>query len=129
MSAWMSLSERPGDFGMRYNNNPEAQIKNLILDWLFLQPSCFVWQNDSVGIYDSVNKTFRKRNSKYCINGVSDILGIWRGKPLAIEVKSKTGVLSENQKNFLIRFKASGGIGFMARSLDDVTHNLGVTIF
>lgn len=52
--------------------------------------------------------------------GVSDILGIYKGYPLAIEIKRLKGRVSENQQAFLDKFKAEGGIAFIARSLDDV---------
>lgn len=58
------------------------------------------------------------------MKGVADILGIYQGKPLAIEVKSKKGRLSEFQKTFLIRFHAQGGIAIVARSVDDVENRL-----
>lgn len=58
--------------------------------------------------------------------GVSDILGIFEGKPLAIEVKTKTGKISPAQEMFLKRWREAGGIGFVARSVDDVIDGLGV---
>lgn len=58
--------------------------------------------------------------------GVSDILGIYKGKPLAIEVKTERGRLSQFQDEFLERWKKEGGIGFVARSVDDVIDNLGI---
>lgn len=97
----------------------ESQIQEQILDWLSFQTNCMTWRNNNVGIYDPKTKGFR-RMPKYCRRGVSDILGIWHGKPLAIEVKSKTGKLSDAQKSFLDDFKAHGGITIVARSIEDV---------
>lgn len=56
--------------------------------------------------------------------GIADILGIYKGKPLAIEVKTSKGKPSDNQINFLTRFKSEGGIAFIARSVDDVIEGL-----
>jgi hypothetical protein len=53
------------------------------------------------------------------VRGVSDILGIIGGRPLAIEVKSKTGRLTEHQREFLSFWRAAGGVGFVARSVED----------
>ncbi|HEA67979.1 MAG TPA: VRR-NUC domain-containing protein [Desulfobacterales bacterium] len=58
--------------------------------------------------------------------GISDILGIWKGRFLAIEVKTETGLVSDHQKEFLRNVNLSGGIGFVARSIDVVIDQLGV---
>jgi len=80
----------------------------------------FCWPNASIGVWDPVRKIFRKPNSKFHRNGVSDILGIYKEKPLAIECKAKNGKLSPEQKTFLSMFEAFGGIAICARSIDDV---------
>lgn len=103
---------------------PEGIIKNAILSWLSSHPDIFAFPIDSTGIYDPVKKIFRKKHSIYHIKGVSDILGIYKGRPLAIEVKSKTGRLSDEQKYFLRRFEAAGGIAIVARSVQDVENIL-----
>lgn len=56
--------------------------------------------------------------------GIADILGIYQGRPLAIEVKTAKGKLSEYQISFIQNFKSEGGIAFVARSVDDVVNNL-----
>ncbi len=62
--------------------------------------------------------------------GISDLIGIMplNGKApgvfLAIEIKTERGRLSENQENFLRSINESGGIGFVARSVQDVIDNL-----
>jgi penicillin-binding protein-related factor A (putative recombinase) len=104
---------------MAKNKSPEQHIKNEILSYL-VGHGVFCWPNDSVGIFDPIKRVYRKKNSIFAINGVSDILGIYKGKPLAIEVKSKVGRLSPQQELFLNRFVEAGGIAFMARSVDDV---------
>lgn len=107
---------------------PEGLIKNEILSWLHSN-SIFCWPVDSVGIYDPKRKVFRRRSNIYHINGVSDILGIYKGIPLAIEVKSKTGRLSPEQKIFIEKFNHHGGIAFMARSIGDVMEALSEANF
>lgn len=98
---------------------PENAIKNSICEWLGYQ-KCFFWVSDRVGIFDPTRKVFRMNRSPYRIRGVSDILGIWKGQPLAIEVKTKTGKISPEQVAFLAMFRQSGGIAIVARSIDDV---------
>jgi Holliday junction resolvase len=58
--------------------------------------------------------------------GIADIIGIWEGKFLAIEVKTENGKLSTYQEDFLSAVKANNGIGIVARSVDDVIDGLGV---
>lgn len=58
--------------------------------------------------------------------GVPDILGIFKGRLLGIEVKTATGKLSPEQERFIQNINDAGGIGFMARSVDDVIETLGL---
>lgn len=97
---------------------PEGRVKNSICSWLSYQ-RCFFFIHDSVGIYSEARGRFLVNKSPYRVKGVSDILGIWKGKFLAIEVKSETGRLSIEQKNFITRVNEEGGIAFMARSIED----------
>ena len=101
----------------------EKQIENTILDFLSHLPGCY-WKNNSVGVYDPIKKVHRKPG-KYHRNGVSDILGFDNtGKFIAIEVKTAKGRLSQNQKLFLEDVNRNGGVGFVARSVDDVRKEL-----
>lgn len=97
---------------------PESIVKNNILSWL-KSKNIFVWPNDSVGIFDPVKKVYRKKHSQYHLKGVSDILGIYKGLLLAIEVKSQKGKTSPEQEWFLAEVKARGGVSFVARSIQD----------
>jgi hypothetical protein len=58
--------------------------------------------------------------------GVSDILGCYQGRMLAIEVKTDRGRLSDDQQRFIDNVNAAGGLAFVARSIDDVIVSLGV---
>jgi penicillin-binding protein-related factor A (putative recombinase) len=58
--------------------------------------------------------------------GVSDIIGCYMGRMLAIEIKAPNGKVSEHQREFLDRVNAAGGLAFVARSVDDVIITLGV---
>lgn len=108
---------------MRKYKAPENAIKNEILAWLRSE-RCFAWPNDSVGIWDKTKQIYRRKNSIFFIRGVADILGIWKGKPLAIETKSKIGKLSIEQEIFLKTFMDHGGIAIVARNLADVVRVL-----
>jgi len=58
--------------------------------------------------------------------GVSDILGIYQGKFLAIEVKRPDQVLTDLQESFLNQIKERGGIAFVATCCEDVITALGL---
>lgn len=103
----------------------EKIVENDILRFLNMS-GIFCWKNQSVGVYDPVKRVYRRSNNKFHINGTSDILGIFKGKPLAIEVKSSVGRATEEQKAFIEQFNLNGGIAFVARSVDDVRRELSI---
>ncbi len=102
----------------------EKDIKRQIVQWFQLKTDCFIWVNVSTGIYSPKDNKFRKLNGFGMMRGVSDILGIFRRKPLAIEVKRPGGKLSVYQNEFLKSFNAKGGIGFKASSIEDCVKEL-----
>jgi hypothetical protein len=95
----------------------EAQIKRQICDWLKAM-NCFFWIQQAGKIPGRMNK------SVYLRNGISDILGLWKSRMLAIEVKKPKGVVSDEQQEFLEMVNRYGGIGFVAYSLSDVINHL-----
>jgi len=100
----------------------EKDIERAILDYLSYLPRCFAWKNHSVGIYDKKKKTYRKPKNKYAINGVSDIVGIYKGKPMYLEVKTpknRNGA-TDDQKEFLINVEKMGAICGIVASIEDV---------
>lgn len=109
----------------------EKEIEKEIFTLLY-QIGIFCWKHDSVGIWDPKKKIFRSNNNPNRMKGISDICGIIPyysdDKPLAralfIEVKSKTGTLSPEQRVFLARVLELGAIAFVARSTEDVIKNL-----
>lgn len=99
----------------------EREIETEILVWLNKQPGCFAFKINQSGYFDG--KNWRARNNG-SLKGVADILGIWQKRPLAVEVKSVVGRLSQEQKNFLDKFMKEGGISITARSVEDVVKQL-----
>ncbi len=98
---------------------PEAIIQNQIMSWLKFK-GIFAWQNKSQGTFDPVSKRFRKPGLWF-MRGTADILGcLPDGKILAIEVKTKTGTLTPEQKRFLQEIRLRGGQCLVARSVADV---------
>lgn len=101
----------------------ESVIKRHIMQYLRLK-GIFAWVNVSGGIYDPARKIFRKLNGFGMMRGTSDILGVYNGKMLAIEVKNVRGVVSEEQQYFIEQVTRHGGIAFVARSIEDVDREL-----
>ena len=97
----------------------EKQIETLILIQLNQIPDAYAWKNHTTGVYDPVRKTFRKL-SGFAIKGVSDIIGIYRGKMICLEVKSAKGRLRPEQKDFLDKMARLGAICGVVRSWHDV---------
>lgn len=108
-------------------NELEKDIEKSILQYLEFVPGCFAWKSNTVGIFDPVRKVYRKQKNKYAINGVADILGIYKGKFIALEVKSRTGKPSQEQKIFLENIERNGGIAGIVRSVDDARKVLGLS--
>jgi hypothetical protein len=58
--------------------------------------------------------------------GVSDIIGCYKGRMLAIEIKSEKGRVTADQQYFLDQVNKAGGLGFVAKSIDDVIRELNL---
>ena len=58
--------------------------------------------------------------------GVSDILGCYRGRMIAIELKAPRGTVTPDQERFIQNVNDAGGIAFVAKSLDEVIEGLGL---
>lgn len=110
--------------GALSKQKPERVIESEILNWLHYK-KIFCWKNVSGGWFDPVRKRFRKQVSRFAINGTSDVLGVLKdGRFLAIEVKAKYGKASPEQLSFIDKINSSGGIAFIAKSVDDVSERL-----
>ena len=118
----------------------EKQIENQILTYL-RNKRVFVWKNQSAGVFDQKKNIFRRSNNPHHIDGVSDILGLYEGRFLAIEVKRpsisrKTGQFiyrtqeelakkaSSGQVAFIDQINKSGGCAFLADSLEVVKEQM-----
>lgn len=73
---------------LKNQSKSETEIVGEIIQALEYQKIGFFWRQNNVGVFDQASGSYRK--NKYAVKGVSDILGIYKGKLVAIEVKSKT---------------------------------------
>lgn len=99
---------------------PEKIIEREILIWLNRLPNSYFWKNETVGVYDTSSKAYRKPANPYVIRGVSDIIGLINGSTVFIEVKTPTGRTSPAQDHFIEKINSLGGLAFVARSIKDV---------
>ena len=58
--------------------------------------------------------------------GVSDLIGCYKGRFFAIEIKLPGKDLTSDQFCFLENLRTAGGIGFKATCLEDVIEGLGL---
>lgn len=100
----------------------EKELQNEIIEFLKII-GVYCWYQNTVGVYDPTKKAFR-RQSKHSMKGVADILGIIQGRMLAVEVKTPTGSISPEQRIFLAQINSNGGIGFIARSVEQCASQL-----
>ena len=57
-------------------------------------------------------------------NGTPDCSGVWKGKPIGIEVKIGADRMSEAQKEYQKDFEAAGGIYIIARTFVQFVNDL-----
>lgn len=98
---------------------PETALRRQICAYLKLR-GAMIFVHDSVGIFDPKKKVFRTNKDPFRRRGVSDVLGIWRSRFLAVECKIKGKYATPEQKQFLKDVAEAGGIAVLAYNLDDV---------
>lgn len=101
----------------------ESQIQKTMLEWFKYQPNTFVWRQNSGAMYQE-SKTGRHGFKTASVDGISDIMGIYKGYPIAVEVKRPGGKPTEKQTDFLTNFAKAGGIAMVASSLEEMIKDL-----
>lgn len=101
----------------------ENDIQCTILDYLSYR-DIFHYRNNTSGIYVQKTGSYRPSHSK----GASDIIGCTKaGRFLAIEVKQPGKKPTPEQKEFIEKVNASGGLAFVAYSVEDVVRELNAS--
>lgn len=101
----------------------EKDIKDQMMDWLAYQKKTFVWIQNQGSYYTGEGRS-RHGFKATSVSGVSDILGVWQGYPLAIEVKRPKEKPTQLQTEFLDNFARAGGIAICAHSLEELQRSL-----
>lgn len=89
-----------------------ATLTNAIIGHVFATGG-FAWRASSTGIYDQSRARYRTAAK----TGVSDVLAIYEGCILAIEVKVGADRLRDEQVGFLKNVEHYGGRTFVAKDL------------
>ena len=103
----------------------EKQIMQAIMAWVNANGGLAIRQQSGVFVpYGSGKNGGWSYATRIGFKGLSDIIGMWKGKFFAIEVKDWKGEVSAEQQHFIEIVKRLGGIAFVARSLEDVYAHL-----
>lgn len=101
----------------------EKPIENAILNFLEFV-GFFPWKNNTIGVWDAKRKIYRKPNNKFHRQGVPDIMFVYRGRLIAIEVKAPKGTLRPEQRVFLAKLNDEGAYAFVSRSVQQTVTEL-----
>lgn len=99
----------------------EGDIQNSICEYLSIRGRCFFRVNNIPAFNRQEGGGFTMRRlPKYTPRGLPDIIVVAGGLFFALEVKSKVGRQSPEQKEFEAQVKKHGGKYFVVRSIEDV---------
>lgn len=98
----------------------EAQLVKSILNAVNYYG--FFWRNNT-GAH-KINNDNGSRFVRFGLPGSADIIGVHKGRFIAIEVKSERGRQSENQREFEKYITDNGGVYILAKSIDDALNGI-----
>lgn len=96
----------------------ETDIQRTVCEYLERRGHFFSRINN-VPIFDQKRKVMRKM-PKYSLKGFPDILVLWNGFPIFLEIKTKIGRQSVEQKDFQKRCEAQGIEYYIIREILEV---------
>ena len=108
---------------------PEPRLQAALADYAVMRGALVIRINGGA-MRTADGRWFR--SSRWCApghawtdGGVSDLVVIWRGRVLCVEVKVGHNTLSEGQGDFLEAAEAAGAVPVVAYSLDDLAAAMG----
>jgi penicillin-binding protein-related factor A (putative recombinase) len=90
-----------------------SDLTNQIIDFIYRNGG-YAWRASSTGVYDPKGHSYRTSSK----TGVSDILGLYKGHFIAVEVKIGKDKLSDVQEGFLVNIDKYGGVTFVVHDFD-----------
>lgn len=94
--------------------SPANDLTNKIINEFYLA-GAFSWRAESAGVFDKQKGIYRTAPKK----GVADILAVYKGIFIAIEVKIGKDRLSPEQDGFLKNIQHAGGYSGIASTFDE----------
>lgn len=94
----------------------ESQIQDAVRLALGRDPDVCVWRNNCGALQDARGRFIRFGVAS---PGGADLIGMFRGRFLAIEIKTATGRQTEDQVRFQKLVESRGGIYLLVRSAED----------
>ena len=79
----------------------------------------FAYRSSTTGIFDPTRGIYRTSAKK----GISDVIGVIRGRFIAVEVKIGKDRLSPEQEGFILSVNHAGGIAFVAHDFEEFLKN------
>lgn len=101
----------------------EKQIQDSIIDWLSASGIFHYRQNTGAFSKEYTRKRdgkVRRSFVRFGTPGATDIVAVYSGVYIGIEVKDKDGKMSEDQENFKYALEKSGGVYLLVRSIEEV---------
>lgn len=105
---------------MKAKPQPESVIQSHVYQYLCACKEFFGFGVANGGVYDPKIKAFRAQRGVGRRKGISDLIGCWNGQLFCIEIKTKTGRLSPDQKRFMEDVTRAGGLYAMVRSVEEI---------
>jgi hypothetical protein len=96
----------------------EIETQSAVIDYLALRKH-FFFRINNIPVYDTKRKVMR-RMPKGSMNGVPDILVLWNGFPVFLEIKSKIGKPSKDQLAFKEKCELQGIEYHIIKAVTDV---------
>lgn len=97
----------------------ETHIVRQIMDYLAIRQIPFVHHRNT-GVIKGRNGGLQFCRQREHQRGIADLIVMWRGNGIAIEVKTPIGRVSPEQTDWLKRWQNAGGLVLVARSVDAV---------
>jgi hypothetical protein len=92
----------------------EAAILNAVLLAVCNLPGSLMYRNNTGKLRDA-----HGRWVTFGLIGSGDVMGVYRGRAVAIECKALGGALRQSQRRFRHAWEAAGGVYILARSPAD----------
>jgi hypothetical protein len=103
---------------------PEGDLVKVCLQYLQFT-GVYCWRQNTGANAVKAKGAQKRRFIRYGMPGISDILGCMPdGRFIAVECKVGKNALTTDQRVFLETIRDAGGIGIVARSVDDVVEAL-----